>query len=190
MSEAAYSYSEDREDYEVINGKVYMMARPTTDHMLIEKNIVTAFQNYLKGKRCIPMNEADVFLDDDNNIVPDVMIICDPEIIKKRGIYGVPDLIVEILSPYTASRDKLNKRELYERFGVKEYWIVDPSNKSVEVYLLKDGALKLDGFYMIYPDYAWEVLTDEQKAAVVLEIKVSLYDDFYVKLEDILEDIK
>ena len=190
MSETVYAYKENQEDYEIINGQIYMMARPTTDHMTVETNIITTFKNYLKGKKCRTFNETDVFLNDDNNIVPDVMIVCNPEIIKERGIYGVPDLIVEILSPSTATRDKLNKRELYERFGVKEYWIVDPSNKSVEVYLLKDGTLKLNGFYMVYPDYAWETLTEEQKAAAVLEVKVSLYDDFYVKLEDIFEDVK
>lgn len=190
MSEVAYSYSQDDEDYEVINGQVYMMARPGVAHDRVQGNIRSAFQNYLKGKRCKAFGEVDVFLDDDNNIIPDVMIVCNPEIIKERGIYGVPDLIVEILSPSTASRDKLNKRELYEKFGVKEYWIVDPFSKSVEVYLLKDGNLKIDGFYMVYPDYAWEALTDEQKAAAVLEVKVSLYDDFYIKLEDIFEDVK
>ena len=190
MSNVAYAYKDERNDYEVINGEVYMMARPSTDHTTIETNIVTAFKNYLKGKRCRPFFETDLFLNDDNNFVPDVMIVCNPEIIKKRGIFGVPDLVVEILSPSTGQRDKLNKKDLYEKFGVKEYWIVDPFNKSVEVYLLKEGLLKLDGFYMIYPDYEWEVLTDEEKAAICLEIKVSLYDDFYVKLEDIFEDIK
>ena len=189
MSEAAYSYSQEDQDYEIINGQVYMMARPSTEHMTVSGNIFNNFKNYLKGKKCRSFYETDVFLSEDNNVVPDVMIVCDPEIIESKGIYGVPDLIVEVLSPSTGRRDKLNKRELYERFGVKEYWIVDPSNKSVEVYLLKDGALKLDGFYMVYPDYAWEDLTEEQKAAVTLEIKVSLYDDFYIKLEDIFEDI-
>ena len=190
MNDVAYAMTEDQEDYEVINGQVYMMARPSTSHDQVQGNIRGAFKNYLKGKRCRTFGEVDVFLDDDNNVVPDIMIVCNPDIVKERGIYGVPDLIVEILSPSTANRDKLNKRELYERFGVKEYWIVDPSNKSVEVYLLKNDTLKLDKFYIIYPDYAWEDLTDEQKAAVALEIKVSLYDDFYVKLEDIFEDIK
>ena len=189
MSEMAYSLSPDREDYEIINGKVYMMARPGVNHARIQSNIHGVFKNYLRGKRCESFEEVDVFLDEDN-VVPDVIIVCNPEIIEDKGIYGVPDLVVEILSPSTGQRDKLDKRELYEKFGVKEYWIVDPFNKSVEVYRLKNGSLKLEGFYMIYPDYEWKSLTEEQKAAVCREIKVSIYDDFYVKLDDIFEDVK
>ena len=186
----ALAYQENYADYEIINGQTYMMSRPSINHVQIEGNILESFRNYLNGKTCRPFNEADVFLDDDNNVVPDLMIVCDPEIIKDKGIYGVPDLIVEILSPSTAQRDKLSKRALYEKYGVKEYWIVNPFDKSVEVYLNKNGRLLLDAFYMIYPDYEWQALTEEQKAAAKFEIKVSLYDDFVVKLEDIFKRVK
>ena len=189
MAGAAFAYHEDRQDYEVINGQVYMMARPSINHSQIQSNIHSIFRSYLRGKRCRAFEEVDVFLGEDN-VVPDVTIVCNPDIIEDKSIHGVPDLIVEILSPSTGQRDKIDKKELYEKFGVKEYWIVDPLNKSVEVYLLKEGILKLDGFYMVYPDYEWKTLTDEQKAAARLEIKTSLYEDFYVKLDDIFEDVK
>ena len=190
MSEVAYSYSQENEDYEVINGQVYMMSRTGTNHMIIERNILTSFQNYLKGKRCIPFNEIDVFLSEDDNFIPDVLIVCDPEIIESDGIYGTPDLVVEIASPSTARRDRMEKFAAYEKYGVKEYWIVSPQEKRVEVYLRKDDRLVLDNVYSIYHDFEWKRLTDEQKAMVKQSIKVSLYDDFYVKLEDIFEDIK
>ena len=184
------AYKEENNDYEVIDGVIYMMSRPNTDHMTVEGNIVTVFKNYLKGKKCRPFNEVDVFLSEKDNFVPDVMIVCNPDIIEKKGIYGVPDLIVEISSPSTARRDRMEKFFKYEKYGVKEYWLVFPEEKRVEVYLLKEGKFELDDVYSIFEDYEWDKLTDEQKAEVKHEIKISLYDDFYVKLDDIFEDIK
>ena len=181
------AYQAEYEKYELINGAVYMMARPSMVHAQIQSNIHGIFKNHLKGKSCRPFVDGDVFLSENDNFVPDVMIVCNPEIIKKNGIYGAPDLVVEILSPSTANRDKIAKLFAYEKYGVKEYWIVHQEEKSVEVYLRQDNKLILNKIYSIYPDYEWEKLTDEQKAEVPLEIKVSLYNDFYVKLEDIFE---
>ena len=189
MDNLAYSVN-DHEDYEIINGKVYMMSRPNTDHMKVELNIATNFKNYLKGKKCTPFNETDVFFDDDNNFVPDVIIVCNPDIIEQKGIFGTPDLIVEILSPSTAVRDKMDKFIAYEKYGVKEYWIVSPQEKSVEVYILKNGRLERNGVYQFFTEEEYNDLKDEQKALVKREIKVSLYDDFYVTLEDIFENVK
>ena len=191
MSEVAYAYSEDHaQDYEIINGQVYMMSRPSTNHMKISGNVFAAFKNYLKGKRCIPFYETDVFFNEDDNFIPDVIIVCDPEIIEENAIYGTPDLVVEILSPSTARNDKIRKKAAYEKYGVKEYWIVDPMSKSVEVYLRKEDKLILDDVYSTYKDFEWKALTEEEKAAVKHAIKVSLYDDFYVQMVDIFENVK
>ena len=191
MDKAAYNFSEvDRIDYEMIDGQIHMMSRPTMEHAQIQGNILYAFRNYLKGKRCRPFSDGDVFLDKNTNVVPDVMIICNPEIIKSRGVFGTPDLIVEIASPSTFAYDRMKKFNAYEKYGVREYWIVHPKSKSVEVYLLKNGKLVLDNIYSIYPDYELDRLTDEEKAAIQHEIKISLYDDFYVKLDDIFEYIE
>ena len=189
MSDLAYAVK-GHEDYEIINGKVYMMSRPSTEHMTVEGNIITAFKIYLKGKNCRPFNETDVFFDDDNNFIPDVIIVCNPDIIKHRGIFGTPDLVVEIISPSTAVKDKMDKLKAYEKFGVKEYWIVSPQEKSVDVYLLKDGRLERCGVYQFYTDEEYNDLNEEQKALAKREIKVSLYDDFYVTLEDIFENVQ
>ena len=190
MNDVDYAMTEDQEDYEVINGQIYMMSRPNTNHMKVEGNIFFAFKSYLKGKKCVPFNETDVFFDDDNNFIPDVMIVCNPDIIKHKGIFGTPDLVVEILSPSTALNDKMSKFFAYERYGVKEYWIVSPREKSVEVYLLKDGRLERDGFYQFYTEEEYNDLTEKQKAVAKREIKVSLYDDLYVTLDDIFESIE
>ena len=190
MNDLAYAKASDDETYEIINGQVYMMSRPSTRHMKIEGNILYALKTYLKGKSCQPFNETNVFFAEDNIFVPDVMIVCDPEIIEDDGVHGTPDLIVEILSPSTARNDKISKKIIYEKYGVKEYWIIDQFSKSVEVYLLKDGKLELDDVYSTYQDFEWKRLTEEEKAAIKKAIKVSIYDDFYVTLEDIFENVK
>ena len=189
MSDLAYAVR-DHEDYEIINGKVYMMSRPSINHSRIERNISGIFQNYLRGNRCESFDEVDVVFDDDNNYVPDVIIVCDPDIVKEKGIFGTPDLVVEILSPSTAVKDKMDKLKAYEKFGVKEYWIVSPQEKSVDVYLLKDGRLERCGVYQFYTEEEYNDLNEEQKALAKREIKVSLYDDFYVTLEDIFENVQ
>ena len=185
----ALAYKEDDSDYEIINGQVYMMSRPTIEHSQIKSNIYTAFRTYLKGKRCRPFDDGDVFLDENTNVVPDVMIICNPDIIKSRGIFGTPDLIVEIASPSTERYDRFEKFLTYEKYEVKEYWIVHPNSKSVDVYILRNGKLELDNVYTMIPDYEFKNLSEKKKALLKFEIKVSLYDDFYVKLEDIFEYI-
>ena len=116
MIESSYSYK-DEQNYQIIDGQVYMMSRPNTNHMRIEGNIFNAFKNYLKGKKCEPFNETDVQFDEENNFIPDVIIVCDPEIIKEEAIHGVPDLVVEILSPSTARNDKIKKKIIYEKYG-------------------------------------------------------------------------
>ena len=184
------AYKENYADYEIISGKVYMMSRPNINHSRVSGNIHSKFKNYLKGKRCASFQEVDVFLSEDDNFIPDVMIVYNPDIVEDDGIHGAPDLVVEIASPSTARRDRMEKFAAYEKYGVKEYWIVSPQEKRVEVYLRKDDKLVLDNIYSVYRDFEWKGLTDEEKAAVKLEIKLSLYEDFYVKLEDIFENVK
>lgn len=177
--------------YEIINGQTVMMSpSPALNHTRVSRNIDRLFGRYLEGKRCEAFPDGvDVHLDDKNTVIPDAMIICNKDIIKKDGIYGAPDLVVEVLSPSTGKKDKGYKKSLYERHGVKEYWIVDPISKSIEVYLLKDSKYDLDNVYTIYPDWQWEKMTDEEKAEAALVLKVSLYDDFAISLYDIFKNV-
>jgi Uma2 family endonuclease len=176
---------------EKINGEIIMMSpRPVINHLRVIGNIYHIFTGYLKGKRCEAFADgADVHLDEKNTFVPDVMIVCNKDIIKDDGIYGAPDLVVEVLSPSTAKRDRGEKKSIYEKYGVKEYWIANPADKSIEVWLLKDGKYELDNVYTVYPDWQWEKMTDEDKAEAQLNLKVSLYDDLIIDVREIFDRV-
>lgn len=174
---------------EMLNGKVILMSpRPAVNHNRVIGNIFFAFMGYLRGKTCEPFADGtDVYLTEKDRVIPDVMIICKKETIKRKGVFGVPDLIVEVLSPGTEKRDRGYKKDLYEKSGVREYWLVEPETQTVEVYLLKDKKFMLDDVYRIFPDYV-ELSADEQEH-YQSEVPVSLYDDFSIPLEDIFRNL-
>ncbi len=176
---------------ELINGKTVMMSpRPRIEHVRVNFRICRIFGNYLFGKTCEAFSEADVYIDEQNRLIPDAMIVCNPDIVQDDGIHGAPDLVVEILSPSTAAYDRGAKKDIYEQAGVKEYWIVDTFAKSIEVYHNISGKFRLANIYCYY--------TDEQKAEIAAlpddskykvdiydVIKVSVCDNLIVRLADI-----
>lgn len=173
---------------ELIDGKIFTIApRPKIKHAIVCGNIASEFRSYLKGKTCrVFCHGVNVFLDINNRFIPDTMIVCNPNIIKHDGIYGAPDLVVEVLSKTTAKNDRSKKKYTYAKYGVKEYWIVDVWSKSVEVYYNQDNWLVLDNIYYY--------LTDEEIAENnnmsdndIDSIKVSICDNLIVKLKDIFE---
>ena len=153
MSNLAYT-DDYKERFELIDGKIIMMLpRPRIDHSRALGNIFSEFRTYLKGKKCEAFADSvDVYLDEKNHFIPDVMIICNKNIITDLNIQGAPDLVVEVLSPSTAKNDKGIKKDIYEKFGVKEYWIVNTVDKSVEVYLNNNGRFYLDNIYVYFTD--------------------------------------
>lgn len=188
MNNLAYK-DEPRE--EQINGKTVLMSpSPTIGHNTVSGNIYGIFWRFLKGKRCrVFFDHVDVHLDDENTFIPDVMIVCDRDKIKQDGIHGAPDLVVEVLSPSTATRDKGTKKEAYEKAGVKEYWIVDPIAKSIDVYHLRDDRLALDYSYVEFPDWEWARMTEKERSESRLSVKISLYDDLIVDVREVFENV-
>ena len=175
---------------EIIDGEVIAMSpRPSINHHRASLNIAALFSVFLKGKPCQVFGDGvDLFLSDQNRFIPDGMVVCDPDKVKRDGIHGAPDLVIEVLSPSTARYDRGHKKDAYEAASVQEYWIVEPEVRSLEVYLLKDRKFILDNVYSIYPDYLLEKMSDEEKAAIPTEFCCSLYDDLTVTLEDIFAD--
>ena len=151
------SWGED-ERIEIINGEaIVAQAAPSPFHQEVIMAISAQIHNYLEGKRCkvYPAPFA-VRVEDDADtpenasqtvVEPDITIVCDSSKIDDRGCKGAPDMVAEVLSPSTTKRDRFVKLHLYEKAGVKEYWIVDPVEQSVQVFLLDGGRFKVAGFY-------------------------------------------
>jgi len=144
---------DENERIEIINGEAFMMATPSSRHQEISMELSRQLANFLEGKRCkvypapfgvrLFEQDGDRPEDVDTMVEPDISVVCDRNKIDKHGCKGVPDLIIEILSPSTRRHDRLVKLNLYQRAGVREYWMVDPDNESVQVFTLDGGALKI-----------------------------------------------
>lgn len=180
--------------YEYYNGvPVCMSPRPVVNHAIAAGNIYRIFADHLDGKPCMAFSDGvDVHLDsaDKDWVIPDAMIVCNQNIIKQDGIYGTPDLVVEILSPSTAKNDRRYKMKLYEKYGVREYWIVNTADRSIEVYVLKDGAYELNEVYTIYPDYVLKKMTDDEKAGVITEFSPAQFPDMKVSLNEVFKNLR
>lgn len=183
---------EEYERWELIAGREYCMSpRPAIRHDRIQSNIMMIFKSYLRHKRCEAFGEVDVWLDEDNHYVPDAMIVCNPDIVGEQHIEGAPDLVVEILSPRTYQRDWTIKKDVYAKYGVREYWIVDPNTKVVAVHVLKEGKYELIGSYHPYTEADLAEMNDKDRAEAEtqLRLKVSLYDDLIIEAADIFERV-
>jgi Uma2 family endonuclease len=131
---------------EIIDGEIYMMAPPVRFHQDIIWELSGQFRNFLQGKSCkgytAPFGVRLFPLDDqsdDTYVEPDMVVVCDSSKLDDRGCNGAPDLIVEVLSPSTARQDRVLKFRKYLEAGVREYWVVSPEEKTVQVHILDDG---------------------------------------------------
>jgi len=127
--------------YQLIEGELIMTPAPQTRHQIITANIYDKVRLFTKGSGLCLFSPVDVYLDEENVFQPDIIFISQERlgIIKDDGIYGPPDLVVEILSPSTAHYDLKKKFQIYEHYGVKEYWIADPSMSSIDMYYREAG---------------------------------------------------
>ena len=187
MSE--YVLNNDR-DFEIINGKIYMMSRPNMDHVTIAGNIHEIFKRFLKGKTCKVYFEPDVFFDVENNFIPDIVVLCDRSKKKFKGIYGAPDLVMEILSPSTDMKDLGEKKDVYGKTGVKEYWIIDPQSKKITVYFLSGNSLKVNNIYYYRSEKELEEMPNDDRKVIVSKFNVGLFNDMEINLSEVFEDIE
>lgn len=131
--------------YELLDGELVAKSAPSPLHQRISRNIFRAMDTYVVSNNLGEVLYApiDVFLDEHNASQPDVLFLSagNQHLVTPDGIQGVPDLVVEIISPSSIKRDRGDKMKLYERCGVGEYWLVDARTRSVEVYVntLVDG---------------------------------------------------
>jgi Uma2 family endonuclease len=153
-----YTYADilqwdDKARYELYAGQAIMMAPPMRHHQKISGTIFNKLYNFLEGKPCevyhapfgvrlFPKKDRS----DDFYFEPDIAVVCDPSKLDDWGCNGAPDLVVEILSPSTVKHDLLYKFNKYLEAGVREYWIVDPDEKTLGIYIL-------EGDRYVFSDY-------------------------------------
>jgi len=136
---------------ELLDGELVKMAPPARIHQEISVELTRQLANFLEGKRCrvlhapfaVRLFEQDGDTPEDVKTVvePDISVVCDPDKLDGKGCKGAPDMVMEILSPSTQRHDRLVKLDLYQRAGVREYWIVDPDSRTVQVFLLEHGSV-------------------------------------------------
>ena len=141
-----YLLIDDDKRYEVIRGGLIMVPAPFTIHQRVLRNIEDVLWNFVREKNLgeVLVAPTDVVLSEDIVVQPDILFISKErlDIIKEAAIMGSPDLIVEIISPSSASYDTVEKRDIYEEYVVKEYWLVFPQEKAIEVLALEDGVYR------------------------------------------------
>ncbi len=135
-------FPEDGKRYEIIEGERYVTPAPSTKHQRISRRLLVLLDQYVKDTRKGEVFDApcDVVLSDLDVVQPDLLYIsaARASIITEKNIRGAPDLIIEIVSESTRRTDEVVKRRLYERYGVQEYWIVDPELETVKVYRMSE----------------------------------------------------
>ena len=147
---------DENERAEIIGGEAVMLATPTSIHQEISGELFGQLYNYLKGKKCkvyaapfavrLFEKDGDSPEDVDTMVEPDISVVCDLGKIDKYGCKGAPDMVVEILSPSTQRHDRFIKFSLYQRAGVREYWIVDPDSGVAQSFVLEDGRYSVKEF--------------------------------------------
>jgi len=174
-----YTYADYRQlpegaPYQLIGGELVLTPAPSTYHQTVAFNLGLQLGNFVVNNRRgkVLFAPIDVYLGETETYQPDIIFIARErmKIIEPQRINGAPDLVVEILSPATAYYDLRKKFKVYERCGVKEYWIVDPEEKSVQVFVPKDGKFVLD-----------------QEAEGTGEVSSHVLPGFTVRLESIFE---
>lgn len=177
---------------EWIDGVVMMSPRPEHNHMKVIRTINRILEDYF-GKKCeVAMEEALFLTKDDPNelkndlvrlkalitakkaeLSPDIAVYCDKNQIFRRGFLGVPQLVIEVLSPSNHTDDTVKKKEIYEKYGVPEYWIANPATKEIFIYSLINERYELQGEF----NFLEEEIKSTKFENLVVDIKdIELYE--------------
>lgn len=128
----------DSHRHEIIDGEWFMTPAPNLDHQTVVVNLTALLRDYVAGRKMgrVFVAPTDVVLSKNDIVQPDVLFVSKERlsVLGSRNLQGAPDLVVEVVSPSTAAIDRGVKLGLYDRGGVREYWIVDPSGKTVEIH--------------------------------------------------------
>lgn len=181
-----------RDDYEIIEEEKIMAPSPNWGHVNVTANLITLIGGYARINKLgvVTGDNFDVHLPDGSLLKPDFMFVsaANEKLFvdqKQNTLHGVPDMVAEIFSRSTMKRDVGIKKDIYERNGVKEYWMIDPWRESVSVYLLRDGKFFLDEIYFNYTDDELNELPDDERAEVKMEVPVAVLGGFKIKIRNV-----
>ena len=131
-------FPDDGKRHEIIDGDHYVTPAPKTKHQKVSFNLTVAIGSFVKqrGLGLVLAAPSDVILSDENVVQPDLLFVSTARasLVTEDNIRGAPDLVVEIISETTRKKDEVTKRKLYERFGVQEYWVMDPELETVKIF--------------------------------------------------------
>lgn len=148
-----YAAMDDDKRYELIEGELYMVPAPGFYHQTISMNISHSLKRFVKENNLGTVLYAlfDVVLSETDVVQPDIIFVSKErmDLMTEKNLRGAPDLAIEILSTTTRERDKLVKKRLYREYGVKEFWIVDPDKRTIEIMVLKETGFETLGIYFI-----------------------------------------
>ena len=151
LTYADYLKTSDDERYELLNGELVMPPAPLTGHQMISIALASRLYLYVneRGLGTVVTAPTDVVLSDTDVVQPDVLFVSSQRshVLTRENVRGAPDLVVEILSPATAERDRRVKRDLYAQHSVKEYWMVDPDARTITVLLRGETRFGVAGIY-------------------------------------------
>ena len=151
LTYADYLKTPDDERYELLNGELVMAAAPLLYHQYILRKLLNKMSDYIDERNLgeLYSSPADVILSDTDVVQPDLLFVSShrSHILTRENVRGAPDLVVEILSPATAERDRTIKLDLYAQHGVKEYWIVDSDARTITILVRRESRFEVAGIY-------------------------------------------
>jgi len=160
---------------ELINGKLYMLSAPNRLHQYFVKGLVFDIESHIRKKKggCqVYTSPFDVrlFGDDSTVVQPDILVVCNRDILTEKGCSGAPDWVIEIVSKSNSSHDYVRKLMQYQKAGVREYWIVDPEKERTTVYRYAEDAAPI-----IFPFHS--------------PVSAGLYPDLEILISSLLKDM-
>jgi Uma2 family endonuclease len=165
--------------YEIICGEKIMTPAPLFEHQNISKKLFRILDRFVEDNNLGTILYApfDVFLDAENVVQPDILFISNENLDKIKGqFWGAPDLVIEIISSSSKYLDTVKKKDLYQRFAVKEYWLVDPKYRNIEIFTLDEN----NNYYLHAEEFIDELNPAEKKV-----ITSKLFDKLEITLNNI-----
>jgi len=173
---------------EKIDGKIYLMSAPCSEHIDVQANLTIIFGDYFKKKKrkCRIRQDDKTNIDDKTYFKPDLKVVC-----FEKNDGGMPVIVIEVLSKSTRDRDLSVKMEKYARLGAKEYWIITWEMSSIDIYLLNDNqTYEFYKSYVIISDEELnedDELSEEEKKQFVKEFSPVSFPELVIKLEDVFD---